>query len=146
MDRRQIGVTLTELLIAMAIVAVLATIAYPSYQDAMAKQRRASAKELMMRVAQLEARYYTENNGYTGSLARLGMASDPMPSESRGHAISISASDSDSYTIQAVPPHRGPGLRKSHVDERQRTRRDRHESRRVLVAPQVGSNRRFHFC
>lgn len=103
MDRRQVGVTLTELLIAMAIVAVLATIAYPSYQGAMAKQRRASAKELMMRVAQLEARYYTENNGYTGSLAKLGMTSDPMPSESGGHAISISASDSDSYTIQAAP-------------------------------------------
>lgn len=103
MDRRQVGFTLTELLIAMAIVAVLATIAYPSYQDAMAKLRRASAKELMMRVAQLEARYYTENNGYTGSLQRLGMTSDPMPSESGGHAISISAFDSDSYTIQAIP-------------------------------------------
>jgi type IV pilus assembly protein PilE len=103
MDHRQIGFTLTELLIVMAIVAILAAIAYPLYSGAMAKERRASAKELMTRVAQLEARYFTENNGYTGSLTELGLPADPMTSESRGHAISISAFDGTSYTIAARP-------------------------------------------
>lgn len=58
------GFTLIELVIAVAIVAVLAAIAYPSYQDSVRKSRRADARAVLLEAAQFMERFYTENNRY----------------------------------------------------------------------------------
>lgn len=58
------GFTLIEVMIAAAVVAILAAIAYPSYQDSMRKSRRADAKAVMLETAQLMERLYTTNSCY----------------------------------------------------------------------------------
>ena len=58
------GFTLIELLVAIALVAVLAAIAIPSYQDTIRKSRRAEAKALLLEVAQLQERHFTEFGQY----------------------------------------------------------------------------------
>ena len=58
------GFTLVELMIAVAIVGILASIAYPSYQDSVRKSRRADAKGALLGFANAMERHFTENNSY----------------------------------------------------------------------------------
>ena len=58
------GFTLIELMITVAIVALLAAIAIPSYQDSVWKGKRAEAKAAIFKALQAEERYYTQNNTY----------------------------------------------------------------------------------
>lgn len=69
---RQRGFTLTELMITLAVVAILASLSYGSYSDQMAKGRRAAARAMIMDVLQHEERYFTENNTYTTDLTQMG--------------------------------------------------------------------------
>ena len=58
------GFTLIELMITVAIVALLAAIAIPSYQDSVWKGKRAEAKAAIFKALQAEERYYTQANTY----------------------------------------------------------------------------------
>lgn len=58
------GFTLIELMIVVAIVGILAAIAYPSYQDSVRKSRRAEGRTALMEVLQQQERYMTQRNTY----------------------------------------------------------------------------------
>ena len=70
------GFTLIELLAALAIVALLVTIAYPSYQASVRKGHRAEAQAIMLGM-QLDQEKFRSNNITYGALADIGgMASN----------------------------------------------------------------------
>jgi len=60
------GFTLIELMIVVAVVAILAAIAYPSFQEQIRKSRRAQAKADLVEYAALAERFHTTNNSYVG--------------------------------------------------------------------------------
>lgn len=60
----QKGFTLIELMVVMAIVAILAAVVYPSYQDSIIKTKRAEGRTALMEIMQQQERYYTQNNTY----------------------------------------------------------------------------------
>ena len=62
--KRQRGFTLMEVMITVAIIGILAAIAFPSYQDSMRKSRRTDGKNALSQAAANMERYYSENNGY----------------------------------------------------------------------------------
>jgi len=62
--RKQLGVSLLELVVAMAIVGILASIAYPSYQRYLVKSRRADAQGALLELAGFLERSYTVNGCY----------------------------------------------------------------------------------
>ncbi len=74
-SRRQSGFTLIELMIAVAIVGILARVAYGAYMGSIMKSRRVDAKAALMDVAQREERYMSTNNVYTTSAPALGYSS-----------------------------------------------------------------------
>lgn len=69
-SRRSLGFTLIELMIAVAIVGILAGIAYPAYNDAIRKSRRAQAKADLAELSQRAERWYTAKNSYAGFFAK----------------------------------------------------------------------------
>jgi len=67
------GFTLIELMIVVVVVAILASIAYPAYQDTIRKTRRADAKSALMDAVSRMERHYTQFGRYSGTLANSGI-------------------------------------------------------------------------
>jgi len=70
--KKQLGFTLLELLITIAIIGILASIAYPSYQNSILKSRRTDAKASVMTAAGLQESYFSSNNSYSNVIADIG--------------------------------------------------------------------------
>ena len=66
--KKQQGFTLIELMIVVAIVAILAAIALPSYNQYVIKSNRADAKVALMKYAQMQESYYVQNMSYAQDL------------------------------------------------------------------------------
>ena len=99
--QRRAGFTLIELMIVVAVIAILAAIAYPSYLQQVIKSRRSSGAACMMEMAQFMERYYTTRMTYEG-------ASLPSPSCRDEHAahytIGLVADPTPAaFTLTATP-------------------------------------------
>ena len=77
---RQNGFTLIELMITVVIIAILAAIAMPAYQEYVKRGNRAAAESEMMDIANREQQYMLANRSYADG-ATLGYA---LPSELTG--------------------------------------------------------------
>lgn len=103
------GFTLIELMVAVAIVAILSALAYPSYLESVRKSKRASAKARMSEVAGREQQFYSEGSGaatYTAMLTALQYPAGALYSETGGHTITVAAGAAgigSSYLITATP-------------------------------------------
>jgi type IV pilus assembly protein PilE len=67
------GFTLIELMIAVAIVAIVTALAYPSYREHVAKGRRAEAQTVLADAAQWMERFYSENYRYDQNTAGVAV-------------------------------------------------------------------------
>lgn len=94
------GFTLVELMIAVAVVGILATVALPSYQAHVAAARRTDAKSALLAAAQAMERYYTERGTYVGAtLGTTGLY--PATSPNGYYAMTIVTLTADGYTLRA---------------------------------------------
>lgn len=100
---RERGFTLSELLIVMVIVAILAAIAIPSYRNQIVKTNRSNAMADLQGFAQAMERYYAQNNTYATAVAgTVFPAQSPLDGQAR-YTLSIPAQDATSYTLRATP-------------------------------------------
>ena len=77
------GFTLIELMITVAIIGLLAAVAYPAYSSSILKGKRAQGRTALVELIQLQERYFTERNCYLGfTTASTGVATPSAPSPS----------------------------------------------------------------
>lgn len=107
MTQRTHGFTLIELMIVLAIIAILAALAVPWYGRYTHRAHRADGQRLLMHVAQMEERYYTDFNHYPLTAASLGFTTNTPVSENGYYNVTLAAAPSASagqgYVATAAP-------------------------------------------
>lgn len=110
--RTSYGFTLIETMIVAAIIAILAAVAYPGYQETVARSRRADAKAVLLENAQWIERQYTISNNYTmkgdGSTldsSALPMTEAPRDGTAKFYDIAFAAGSptTGAFTLTAAP-------------------------------------------
>lgn len=107
------GFTLIELLIAVAIVGILAAIAYPSYTQYIIDSRRVDAQQALVSFATAMERWRAQNMTYTGAatggadtgapVATLFPSTAPVDGSDAYYNLTIAAAAVNSFTLRATP-------------------------------------------
>jgi type IV pilus assembly protein PilE len=101
--RRQAGFTLVELMVTVAIVGILASVAYPSYVKYIEKSNRAAAQSHLMDIAQQQPQYLIDNRAYAGSVDDLHLTTPSKVSSLYTITVTPSAGPPPSYIAKATP-------------------------------------------
>lgn len=103
-SKRSRGFTLMELMITVAIVGILAAIAYPSYQDYVRRAARADAQADMLEVAQWLERRYTAANSYVfPTPPGLPITQTPRVGAARYNLTAVVPAGGQTFTLTATP-------------------------------------------
>lgn len=103
---RQEGFTLIEVVIAVAIIGILAAIAYPSYQSYVLQSRRAEAMAGLLDLQQDLEKWRVSNPSYAGCSATSNPPCAAPPNDH--YNFSISNQTATTYTITATPKAGSP--------------------------------------
>ena len=87
------GFTLVELMIAMAISAVLIAIGLPSYKSYVEKSRRTDARNALLDLASRQEKFFSTNNAYTSDPSALGYGGSAFP-------VAVQQSGSTYYNLR----------------------------------------------
>jgi type IV pilus assembly protein PilE len=101
--RHAAGFTLLELMIVVAVVAILASIALASYRDQVVKSRRATGAACLQERAQFMERYYTTYLSYNADPAPVIAQCDTEVSPHYQVSLVAGSLGAKTFTLQAVP-------------------------------------------
>ncbi|WP_278248876.1 type IV pilin protein [Phytopseudomonas dryadis] len=98
--RLQVGFTLIEMMVVVAIIGILAAIAYPSYDAYVKRGYRAEGQAFLNDVAARQERYFAQNNSYITDQKKIGALGLTTQSSGEGEdASTTSQSQTDKYSL-----------------------------------------------
>ena len=101
--RKMRGITLTELLIVIVMIGILAAIGYPNYREFAARAKRNEAKAALLQIATNQERFYLQNNTYTTDMTALGFpVANNFVTDTESYMINVTAADANNFTAEAV--------------------------------------------
>lgn len=112
---RQSGFTLIELMITVAIVAILASIAMPAYQEYVKRGNRAAAQSEMMDIANREQQFLLANRAYANktTLEGSGYVLPSNVSSKYTYDVTVGTGAAPTFTVTFTPiassPQSGDG-------------------------------------
>jgi len=91
------GFTLIELMIVVAVIGILASIAYPSYQEYVIRAKRADGKAAILSAQLAQEKYRANNTTY------LVVSSTASSDGYYNYAVALGTNTSTDYTVTATP-------------------------------------------
>lgn len=104
-SRKRNGFTLIELMITVAVIAILASIAYPSYQQYIVRSKRSAAQAQMMDIANRQQQFLLANRNYAtkDALTASGYTLPPEVAANYGYTITLPEGDVPSFLLTFRP-------------------------------------------
>lgn len=111
MKKRDVsGFTLVEIMIVVAIVAILAAIGFPSYFEYLVRASRSAAQGELMELTNLQEKIYLNSNAYSTNLAAAytglstgGLGKTTSKTVDSKYDLTLQGATAQSYEIRAVP-------------------------------------------
>lgn len=109
MQKKLKGFSLLELMIVVAVIGILAAIAFPAYQDSVAKSRRSEAAAVLTEAAQRLEVFFSQNGRYcaeTNCAAIAPVFQTTIPAAGAAFynvGVVDGTLDTSTFTLQAVP-------------------------------------------
>ena len=114
--RGQFGFSLVELMIVVAIVAIISAFAYPSYQRYVIKAKRTVAQNALLQVADRQQQFFMDNKRFAADLTNLGFGANPYVVGDDGaptvagdtqavYSLSLTNVTATTWTVTAAPLH-----------------------------------------
>ena len=111
---KQSGITLIELMVVVAIIAMISAFAYPSYMDFVVRAKRGAGKSILLQVADRQQQFFMDNKRYATNLTQLGFPANPFYVADDGgfvtsgdggrlYAVALSNTSVTTYTATATP-------------------------------------------
>ena len=114
MKNKVYGFTLVELMVTVAIIAILATLALPSYERYISKSNRVDATTEVMKLAAAQEKYYLQNNSYATEplLAAFINGGTTLETQSGYYGVEVKGKDGletvlayqQGYVLRLTPP------------------------------------------
>ena len=100
---RQDGMTLLELMIVIAIVGILASIAMPSFNNSVMKARRADARNSLFDWQLRQAEYFADNLSYASVSSINGSGANTVDSGEGYYDITVTSFTTTTFQMTATP-------------------------------------------
>jgi type IV pilus assembly protein PilE len=112
----QRGVTLIELMVVVAIIAIISAFAYPSYDRYVIKTKRSVAQNALLQIADRQQQFFMDNKRFAADLTNLGFTANPFVVNDDGnptvagdsqavYSLSLSNVTATTWTLTAAPLH-----------------------------------------
>lgn len=90
-------------MVAVAIIGILAGVAYPSYVDFVTRSNRAEPQQELLRIANLQEMYYVDNREYSADMKALGLNADPYVTDSGLYSVDATLNtNKDEFILKAT--------------------------------------------
>ena len=97
------GFTLAELMITVAIVAILAAIAIPTYRDHVRTSRRTEAQAYLMAIASRQQQFLMDTRAYAGALTAINIPTPANVSAAYDLTLAAAGGPPPTFSITATP-------------------------------------------